>query len=96
MECLAIECTELAAFWLGLAGGVVFGMLLLCLWCKSHADYIEAKAKPEHRTPMCVRGRCYYVVPEEEYNGLNNPKIRAKMAGRRVRPVYPIDPEDCE
>lgn len=30
-------------------------------------NYIEIKSNKENRTPMCVKGKFYYVVPEKEY-----------------------------
>jgi hypothetical protein len=38
--------------------------------------YFELKAKKEYRTPICVRSKFYYIIPEQEF--LDGKQYRAE------------------
>jgi hypothetical protein len=61
--CCCLACVALGSVW---------GRQLL-------ACELTLRARGEGRTPVCLRGRFYYVVPEPEYNRLASAAIRDRV-----------------
>jgi hypothetical protein len=54
-------------FMLGLTIGVLAGLALLVCHNLLYAGLLERKAAPTDRTPECINGKFFYIVPESEY-----------------------------
>lgn len=76
--------------WIGLLIGLFAGVCMTAFSSKCYAGILEGKADPKDRTPECINGKFFYIVPESEYLALVS--WRNQRCGRLVR-VVPIGKE---
>lgn len=54
-------------FWLGFSTGLLIGVMHWIVSRRSFEQYLMSKADKARRTPVCIRGQVFYLLPESEY-----------------------------
>lgn len=64
-------------------GGIAGGVIVALMWwldADSFRAFLERKAEPENRSPLWLRGKRYFILPERELHAL-----RLMALGNRAR-----------